>query len=72
MNTQPNPSQGSSVARQTGPALEAHYPFLLWLLPTLGFMGTMKGIAFALPKAKKKWRWNQSGQSRLDNLIKRQ
>ncbi len=35
MNTQPNPSQGSSVARQTGPALEAHYQFLLWLIPTL-------------------------------------
>ena len=53
MNTQTTPSQSPSVARQTGPALEAHYPFLLWLIPTLGFMGTVMGIAFALHKQKR-------------------
>ncbi len=37
-----------------GPALETQYPFLLWLIPKLVFMGTMRGaLQLALPKQKR-------------------
>ena len=35
MTTPTNPSRPADRAHQTGPALEAHYQFLLWLVPTL-------------------------------------
>ncbi len=53
-----------------GPALESQYPFLLWLIPKLVFMGKVMGIALALPK-KKRNGVEPIGQSRLDKLIKR-